>query len=53
MNTIEKGTKYEFFIKNYLNNNESWLQKDILKKHFFNFLKIFFENNNILKKYIL
>ena len=36
MNTIEKGTKYEIFIKNYLNNNEnneSWLWKDIPEKH--------------------
>ena len=35
MNTIEKGTKYEIFIKNYLNkdNNEVWLWKDIPEKH--------------------
>ena len=36
MNTIEKGTLYEIFIKNLLNkdiNNEVWLWKDIPEKH--------------------
>jgi superfamily II DNA or RNA helicase len=36
MNTIEKGTKYEKFIKNYLDenkDNEVWLWKDIPEKH--------------------